>query len=224
MNFATVLRFVDMKRGDGWDFRYTIPYFWKLMADKLGIGLFAVMSDSNFEKICDQCDGLIVPGSSNNINPSYWGGEPFKEPCIDEYPFDEKLIRYFIEKGKPIIGICGGLQSINVCLGGSLKNVTGHNEDKKFHNINIEKDSFLYDAFKSETASVNTYHNWAIDKVAPGLRVVATSDEGVIEAVEWKEKNIFAMQWHPERSFEEAESLEHKIFENFINLCKKIER
>ena len=220
MNFATVLRLVDMKRGDGWDFRYTTPYFWKLMADKLGVGLFAVMSDENFEKICNQCDGLIVPGSSNDINPSYWGGEPFKEQFCDEYPLDAKLIRYFMEKGKPIIGICGGLQSINVCLGGSLKNVAGHNEDKKYHNINIDKDSFLYDAFKSEKASVNTYHSWAIDKVAPNLRVVATSDDGVIEAVEWKEKRIFAMQWHPERSFEEKESLEHKIFENFINICK----
>ncbi len=220
MNFATVLRLTDLKIGNGWDFWYATPYYWRLMADKLGIGLFAVMAESNYEKICDQCDGLILPGSNNNINPSYWGGEPFEEECIDEFPSDSELIRYFVEKGKPVIGVCGGLQSINVCFGGSLKKVTNHNLGGVHHDIDIDKDSFLYDVFKTERTSVNTYHNWAIDKVAPGFRVVATSDDGVVEAIECKNKNIFAVQWHPERSFEEEYAIEHKIFENFIKLSK----
>ena len=224
MNFASVLRYVDMKRGDGWDKRFSIPYFWKLMADKYRVGINYIMSEYGFEEICEKCDGLIVPGSSNDINPSYWGGEPFtgKLP-YDEFCFDAKLIDWFIKHNKPIFGVCGGLQEINVALGGSLKMVDGELHDSATqtnHKINIEKGSFVYDVFNSESAVVNTYHHWAIDRLGEGLQVVATTDDGVIEAVECNEKRIFATQWHPERNFSEGDPIENKFFENFINLCK----
>ena len=224
MNFATVLRYVNMNRGDGWDERFSIPYFWKLMAEKYKVGMSYVLTEYGFPEICEKCDGLIVPGSSTNINPSYWGGEPFPEKQVhDEYPLDAKLIDWFVKNNKPILGICGGLQAINVYLGGSLKRVDESihsNPKSRNHKIKIEKNSFVYDVFNSDCAEVNSYHYWAIDRLAPGLEIVATSEDGVIEAVEWKEKRIFATQWHPERSFAEGDPIENNIFENFINLCK----
>lgn len=224
MNFASVLRYVDMKNGNGWDERFSIPYFWKLMAEKYKVGLNYILTEYGLPEICEKCDGLIVPGSSTNINPFYWGDEPFTEKQVyDEFPFDAKIIEYFIKNNKPVLGICGGLQAINVCLGGSLKKVEESihsNPLSRNHKINIEKNSFVYDVFESTGAEVNSYHYWAIDKLAPGLRTVAVSEDGVIEAVEWKEKKIFATQWHPERSFAEGDSIENKFFENFIELCK----
>lgn len=74
--------------------------------------------------------------------------------------------------------------------------------------------------FKSERATVNTYHGWEIGKLAPGLDVVAKSADGVIEAVECKEKKIFATQWHPEQSFHTGDAIENKFIENFIECCK----
>lgn len=224
MNFATVLRYVNMNRGDGWDERFSIPYFWKLMAEKYKVGINYILTEYGFHEICEICDGLIVPGSSNDINPLYWGGEPFSEKQVyDEYSLDAKLIDWFVKNNKPILGICGGLQAINVYFGGSLKKVDSNmhsGAENKNHSINIKENSFVYDVFKSTKADVNTYHNWAIDRLAPGFEVVAESEDGVIEAIECKEKCIFATQWHPERSFSEGNPIENKFFENFINLCK----
>ncbi len=224
MYFATLLRYVDMKKDDGWDDRFCIPHFWSLMADKYKIGLNAIISEHCLEEICSKCDGLMIPGSSTNINPKHWGDEPFFEiQKVDEYAFDIKVIKYFLDNNKPILGICGGLQEINVALGGTLKTVdkdTHSNPDSRNHMINITENSFVYDVFKSTRTEVNSYHYWAIDKIAPGLTVVAEADDGIIEAIEWKEKRIFATQWHPERSFDNGAETEHKIFENFITCCQ----
>ena len=224
MNIASVLRYVDMKRGDGWDKRFSIPYFWKQMADKYRVGMNYILSEYGFEEICERCDGLIVPGSSTDINPSYWGGEPFGEKQLyDEFPFDAKLIDWFLKNNKPVFGVCGGLQAINVYMGGSLKKADKNihsNHQMRNHKINILKDSFVYDVFNTDSAEVNSYHYWAIDRLGDSLECIATSDDGVIEAIECREKRIFATQWHPERSFSEGNPIENKFFENFINLCK----
>ncbi len=224
MNFASVLRYVNMGRGDGWDDRFSIPYFWKHMADKYKVGINYILTEYDFPEICEKCDGLIVPGSSNNINPSYWGGEPFSENVpYDEFTFDSIVIDWFVKHNKPVFGVCGGLQSINVYLGGSLKTVDEKmhsGAENKSHMINIKENSFVYDVFKAPRANVNTYHCWAIDRLAPELEIAAISEDGVIEAVECKEKRIFATQWHPERNFCEGDPIENKFFENFINLCE----
>ena len=85
--------------------------------------------------------------------------------------------------------------------------------------INITKDSFVYDVFKSEEATINSYHCYEIDRLAPALSVVATSPDGVIEAAENKERRIFATQWHPELTLAQENSVEHKFFENFFKCC-----
>ena len=199
MVLATVLRYIDLKKGRPWDFRYCIPHDFKLMADKYGIGLVAVMSDDNIEEVCRDCDGLIIPGSTTDINPAYYGNpSPEFDAPVDEYALDKRLIDFFLEKKKPILGICAGLQELNIYFGGSIKKIeTGvpHCSNGLLkHKINIRENSFVYDVFQAEKAVVNTYHGWAVDKVAPGFRVVARSEDGVVEAIESKEKRVFGTQ------------------------------
>ena len=222
MNFATLLRYADLNNGTDWNHKYCIPQFWDTMARKYDVGLFAVMGEKSAEECVKFCDGLFLPGNNNHIDSKYWGAEPLSpSPVVDDFPLEAKLIKLFIEAKKPIFGICGGHQAINVTLGGSLKRVAGHySKEKERHLINIKENSFVYDVFKSTQAEINTYHHWAVDKLAPGLSVVAESDEGVIEAFECKEKNIFATQWHPERSFGGENAIETRFFENFIECCR----
>lgn len=225
MVLATVLRYIDVKEGRPWDFRYYIPHDFKLMADKYGIGLVAVMSDDNIEEVCRDCDGLIIPGSTTGINPAYYGkpSADFNEP-VDEYALDKRLIDFFLEKERPILGICAGLQELNIYFGGSIKKIdTGvpHCSNGLLkHPINIKENSFVYDVFQNTKASVNTFHYWHIDNLAPCLDVVALSEDGIIEAVECREKKVFATQWHPELSYHADDPIENRLFENFIELCK----
>ena len=222
MNFATLLRYNNLNKNCPWDERFYILKDYITFAEKYKIGLHAIMNEYCSEEILYKCDGLIIPGSGTNIDPTYYGGEPLSHPePVDEYALDAKMMEYFISKGKPILGICGGLQAINVFLGGTLKKVDfPEKHGNTTHKIEIVKDSFVYDVFKSTEAVVNSYHGWEIDCLAPGLSVVAKSEDGVIEAVEWKEKKIFATQWHPEQSFHTGDAIENGFIENFIKCCE----
>lgn len=186
----------------------------------------AVMSEYDLERICRACDGLIVPGSATNIDPSYYGIEPFDPPePVDEYALDAKVIRYFLDQGKPVFGICGGHQALNVYFGGTLKLLDDkqrhHDAGEAAHVIDITEGSFVYDVFQSSSAVVNSYHNWEIGQLAPELEVAAVSRDGVIEAVECRERNVFATQWHPEQSFHTGDPVEHKFFEHFLRRCEE---
>ena len=229
MNIATTLRYVNLQRNSPWDERYYIMNDYSLMANKYGICLCAIMTPHGCEEIAERCDGLIVPGSATNIHPSYYGGVLTEDPpVVDEYALDSKLMECFLKAGKPIFGVCGGHQAINVHLGGTLKRLndvlTHQNGDTKVHQINIKEGSFVHDVFQKTRATVNCYHGWEIDKLAPCLTSVAETDDGVIEAIECKEKHVFATQWHPEQSFHTGDPIENKFFENFIELCHECRR
>ena len=227
MNFATTLRLVNFKNDSVWQRRFYIMNHYEYMARELEVGINAILSPYGYEEICDRCDGLIIPGSGMNIPTHYYGGAPLPEeelPEIDEYFLDAKLIDYFYKAGKPILGICGGLQAINIFFGGTIKKLDDYvahmNGEAKKHEINIKEGSFVHNVFKSTRATVNCYHNWEIDKLAEGFDVVARTDDGVIEAIECKEKRIYATQWHPEHAFEWEPHTEKELFINFINECK----
>jgi len=162
-----------------------------------------------------------------DINPKYYGGEDIP-PKVDEYALDAALIKYFYEHGKPIFGVCGGHQALNVFFGGSIKKIDDpfahQNEYVLRHTVDVKEGSFVWDVFKSTTAEVNCFHGWELDRLAPVFDVVARTRDGVAEAIEWKEKNIFATQWHPERSFHDEwdNEIEQKFFENFIERCREV--
>jgi len=226
MILANTLRYMDTGAGGAWNQRYYIMNDYMLLAQKYGVGMISVMTEQAIEDVCHHCDGLLVPGSGTDIKPSYYGSDlklP-KEPEVDEYALDSKLIRYFYEAGKPIFGICGGHQELNIFFGGTIKTLDdydSHQENTtKTHPINVVKDSFVYEVFQSERPTTNSYHRWEIGRLAPDLKIVASTDDGVAEAIEWKEKNIFATQWHPEQSFHTGDPLENQFFVNFLRRCE----
>lgn len=224
MKIATLLRYCDLgNEKSAWNYRYYIMHDYELMARENGVGLCAIMTPYDYEDICAVCDGLIIPGSATNMNPSYYGEPPLDPPPeIDEYALDSKVMDYFIKNNKPVLGICGGLQWLNVYFGGTLTNVpVADSHSNTTHEITIKPSSFVYDVFESEKAIINSYHGQMIGKLAPELEVVATSADGIIEAVENKAKKVFATQWHPEQSYHTGDPIEKKFFENFLECCKK---
>lgn len=227
MNLATVLRFVELegKQHEDWENRWYIIEDYVTMAKEMGINFTAVLHAADIETLCANCDGLILPGSAMNINPKYYGGED-QPPQRDEYDLDMRLIDYFVRSNKPIFGICGGFQELNIYFGGTIKR-HGHDDihaGGNFHPICVEKDSFVWDVYRQERAEVNSYHYWQLDKIAPPLQVVAVSDDGIPEAVQCNDRNIFAVQWHPDRSFHDPRTapVEKQFFANFISTCRAV--
>ena len=226
MNIATVLRYVEMEgyAHRDWENRWYIMEDYITMAGKMGINFTAALNTADPEALCRQCDGLIIPGSAMDINPKYYGGSDLP-PQRDEYAPDAALIKAFLNQGKPILGICGGFQELNIYFGGTIKQVekAGSHGNGVFHPIRVRKNSFVWDVFQQEEATVNSYHNWQLDQVAPCLEVVAVSADGIPEAFQWTDKHIYGVQWHPDRSFHDTRTSpkEEKFFQDFIDLCRK---
>ncbi len=168
--------------------------------DKLGVKTLTFNNGNMADFAAEHCDFLLLTGGAD-VNPEYYGAEKIKETYFVNNRNDEldfQMIKAFIKADKPILGICRGLQIINVYFGGSLyQHRPEHslNEEDR-HDINITKDSFLFDCYKKDRIGVNSLHHQGIDKVATGFKICASSDDGVIEAIS-KDK-IFAVQWHPE--------------------------
>ena len=92
MTLATLLRYSDSKKGKVWDKSYVIGHAYHTLGEKFGIGVMAVMSEAAIDEAVKMCDGFILPGSSINIDPSYWGEAPFDPPEI-EHKFFENFLR-----------------------------------------------------------------------------------------------------------------------------------
>lgn len=178
-------------------------------------------------------DGIIISGG-DDVTPMLYKEEPVRElgyvyQVADE--FDIEAIKVALEQDKPILGICRGLQILNVALGGSLyqdlKYIKGshiqHNQQTKpylgTHYIDIKEDSILKEII-NEKILVNSYHHQSVKTLGSNLKVIAYSNDGVIEAVQRiGKKFVLGVQWHPELMVDHSEHMLN-IFKRFIEECK----
>ena len=179
-------------------------------------------------------DGIILSGGSD-INPKYYNQiNSGKSLEINSFrdESEEKIVRVLIESDIPVLGICRGMQAINVFCGGSMiqdipseyETEISHSLTKPeiaFHKISVEKSSPLSEIMGFGEHIVNSYHHQAIKEIATGFSVCATAEDGLIEAIYHKNKKFFlGVQWHPERDHETA--VKNKdILDEFIKICSK---
>ena len=216
MKVAIVGRLEDYEEDYPFNKRYTIDYPFREMFDVLNILIIPILSRINIEEIESMCDALILPGSATGVDPKYYNDVPFpgKEYKYDEYKLDKEVIDLFVKAKKPILGICGGMQTLNVYFGGDLnQNVLNHKlEDNSKHKAKIMQDSFLYSVYQKEDIEINSFHRQAVRKLANNFKVTATSEDGIIEAIEYG--NIIGVQWHPE-ALKDIEFFD-KFFKTFV--------
>ena len=155
-----------------------------------------------------RADAIIIPGGCD-VNPALYHEENVSSVDIDDEL--DRIELYVLSEARelkiPVLGICRGLQIMNVFLGGSLIQNVEHceihkkeNDMDKVHGTTVYKEkSFIYDIYGSERISVNSAHHQAIKALAKGLRAVQHSDDGVIEAVCHESLPFYGVQWHPER-------------------------
>jgi len=171
-------------------------------------------AESTLEEIVSQIDGLILSGGGD-IDASLYGEE--RHPSVESYDlecdrYDIALVKQATERQLPILGICRGIQAINVTFGGNLiqdipsqltESTVNHNQEEArevaTHSVKTNPESRLHQVTHSEQIIVNSFHHQAIKDVAPGFEAVAWAEDGVIEAIESTEgKTILGVQWHPE--------------------------
>lgn len=178
------------------------------------------------------CAGLILCGGGD-IAPHHFGqedrGSNPPDPVRDEAEL--ALFHAFFRAGKPILGICRGMQIINVALGGTLiqdlspevRPFHSGTEDL-FHPIRTEEGS-LFRRLLGPTPQVNSYHHQAVDRLGEGIRAEARSEGGVIEAITHRSYPLLAVQFHPERmSFDcrRPDAVDAApIFHHFLSLCRE---
>jgi len=188
-----------------------------------------------FQTILSRLDGLLLSGGPD-INPRFYGEQPLPE--LGEV--DAGLDRMELEAAKlafrrdlPILGICRGIQTLNVSLGGTLyqdipsqvQDSIGHSQkaDKSVltHSIRIEAGTLLHSIFKKREVWVNGKHHQAIKDLARGLTVSARATDSIIEAVEHRSKKfVVGVQWHPEGTWSN-DIYSKRLFEAFVLAASK---
>jgi len=155
----------------------------------------------------EKLDGLVLVGG-DDIPPEAYGRQPHETVKVmprQRYDFERRLIPAWLSSGKPILGICLGMQFTNVVSGGTLiqdiPSQLGTKVDhrKKYHHVRIEPGSSLANFLDKQEAMVYSNHHQAVDRLGRNLKVIARADDGVIEAAERIEGGFgLFVQWHPE--------------------------
>ena len=166
------------------------------------------------------CDRLLLPGGGD-LDPALWN-----EPDLGSHPPDPfldkaqlSLLHTFVTAGKPVLGICRGLQVINVYFGGTiiqhLSTASDHEykDADQYHSANSVLGSAMFQLYGPEL-TVNSAHHQGCGRIGGGLLVTQTAPDSVIEALEHEKKPVLGVQWHPERTFAEGK----RLFQYFLTL------
>lgn len=159
-------------------------------------------------------DGLLITGGDFDIDPSLYGQNDVHERVLiksGRTAFEWAVTEYMLKQKKPVLGICGGQQLLNVVLGGSLfqhipdsvENALEHEDPKARvatgHSITIIENTLLHKIVGTTSLEVNTAHHQAVDKVGAGVVINANAPDGVIEGIEYPDHPFcLGVQWHPE--------------------------
>lgn len=193
--------------------------------------------DNDVKQLSTMLDGLLLTGGGD-INPMIFGEEPHKhleEVSPSRDSIEIAIFREMLKLNKPILGICRGLQIINIALGGNMyqdiysqRDVPLLQHSQKAHRyhqshfVQVKKGSLLESISNTEQIKVNSYHHQAVKDVPLPLIISGVASDGTIEAIESTEHPfVLGVQWHPEGLAENKDAVSLDIFERFIEKCRE---
>ena len=204
-----------------------------------GIRIIRLSYHQNNLAAAANCDGILLTGG-NDINPRLYNQPEFLSYCdpkdIDEKrdEFEWKIMQHVEEEQKPLLGICRGMQFVNVFFGGTLvpdipafgKFNHGKLSDgsDREHAVEIDINSALYKIVGEQNGMIGSSHHQSIDMPGFGLVANAMSPDGVIEGMERREAAgrpfLMLIQWHPERMTNTSSNFVKNIRQSFLDAVK----
>jgi putative glutamine amidotransferase len=187
-------------------------------------------------RLLDGVDGLLLTGSGPDLSPRLYGErQRYTFPLVSERraDFELDIVRQARTRDLPLLGICGGMQAVNVACGGSLfqdipsqvRKALDHRQQTKAvytaHRVTVAPKSLLKKIVGQTTLMVNSSHHQSVKTVAPSLIASAVAPDGIVEAVESPaQRFLLAVQWHPEFLFERHKA-HRRLFEALIRAARR---
>ena len=191
---------------------------------------------ADLQELIESCDAVLLPGSKADVDPAKYEAERHPKTAMEDQGrdlVDDLLLRDAYAKHKPLLGVCYGLQVLNVYRRGSLvqhiDSTINHAAGRSVavaHEAAVEPSSNLAKIVgdgKGLVIPVNSSHHQSADEIGEGLRVVARCpQDGIVEAIEGTSPDHFvlAVQWHPERSVDQDEWSE-ALFRALVNAARE---
>jgi putative glutamine amidotransferase len=201
-----------------------------------------VQDEETLHALYDRLDGVLLAGGGD-IEPAHYGDEPHaKLGTIDPLRDGAEIpvARWAAAEGKPLLGICRGVQVLNVALGGTLwQDIPSQVDGSLHHNQSYECEDWTHLAHEMRLAAnsrlrgllgvdvmpINSLHHQSVREIAPGLRAVAWAPDGVIEALEGTgESFIVGVQCHPEALQASTDQRWQEVFRAFVQSCVTFRR
>lgn len=207
-----------------------------LAAGGVPVILSPLLGPSFASRALDGIEGLLLTGGED-IHPAWYGAEPSPHlylPSRERDLFELALFAAARQRELPILGICRGIQLVNVGLGGSLfqdlpserpgpvAHDPGSARDARTHSVRLQEGSRAAGALGATELTVNSFHHQAVDRLASGLVATGWSEDGLIEAAEsagdapW----LLAVQWHPEEMHAEVKAPERGLFRALVEAAE----
>ena len=207
------------------------------MAKKIGITMRVTLSRHGETRDCvarewvsfmattlPSASWILLPNSGEAIieQVANWGLDGFifsggndVGQCLERDATEHALLKYALQHNHPVFGVCRGLQYLQSHFGGPLEPCSYEKHVATHHPVSVFSERLEFDA--SSRAMVNSYHEWAIIKpgLASELEILATSDDGCVEAIRHREAPIVAVQWHPERE-NSAKELDRNLIHSIL--------
>ena len=173
-------------------------------------------------------DGLLLPGS-RDMDPKYYNEEPhpkLRPMSLERTKMEFAVLEETLNRELPVVGICGGMQLLNVFYGGTLyqdiyaflPDSIPHEKGAQ-HEVTISKDSRLYKIVGADKVGVKSYHHQSVKDIGEGLIQNAQTEDEIVEGIESTDNSyVLGIQWHPELEDGEVSS---RIFKSFIDQCRE---
>jgi len=194
----------------------------------------SMLADNGWEVLYKRLDGVVFSGGGD-IAPQHFNGED--HPRIESVDpqrdtVELNLLRAVIDDGKPFLGICRGIQTLNVGLGGTLYEHLGEQfrgeidhtypttmRTTLVHEVKIEEDTQTAQIVGEPILKVNSLHHQGLREIAPGLRATGYAPDGLVEAVELPGHPFgLAVQWHPEWLTDQQQT--RNLFKAFVDAAR----